>query len=147
QHPVTISKPFYIGVTEVTRPQYEQVAGGKAAGVAFPANSVTWDEAVAFCEKLAALPAEKKAGRRYRLPTEAEWEYACRAGTTTPYSFGAAATHRECALSRQRAVGSYPSNAWGLYDMHGNVWEWCSDWWAGGYYERSPPRDPPGPAE
>jgi formylglycine-generating enzyme required for sulfatase activity len=97
---------------------------------------------VEFCHRLSALPREQAAGRRYRLPTEAEWEYACRAGTTTPFAFGASLSEaQENFNSRQPyagttegamrdytvPVGSFAANAWGLSDMHGNVWEWCSD--------------------
>ena len=104
-----------------------------------PVEEVSWHDAVEFCAKLSALPAERAAGRIYRLPTEAEWEYACRAGTTTAYSFG----NDEKDLGKYawfcdnsfvtfpdrstHAVGGKLPNGWGLYDMHGNVWEWCSD--------------------
>jgi formylglycine-generating enzyme required for sulfatase activity len=128
----------------------------------FPVDSLTWDEAVLFCNKLSALPAEKAARRFYRLPTEAEWEYACRAGakTHTPFSFGKSLSSRQAnfdgtqpygdaergpSLGRTAKVGSYKPNAWGLYDMHGNVWQWCSDWYARDYYTNCPRTDPPGP--
>ena len=93
-----------------------------------------WDDAVAYCEKLSSLPAEVAAGRVYRLPPEAEWEYACRAGTTTVYSFGddeqdlgKYAWFDDNSGKTTHAVGEKLPNGWGLYDMHGNVWEWCSD--------------------
>ncbi|MGI9441179.1 MAG: formylglycine-generating enzyme family protein [Rubripirellula sp.] len=137
-HEVTLTKPFKIGVHEVTQAQYEQVMGvnpSKYKGSDNPVETVSWEAAVEFCRKLSELPAEKEAGNGYRLPTEAEWEYACRAGTTTKYSFG----DDESNLSgygwyldnygdKHHPVGSKQPNVWGLYDMHGNVWEWCQDW-------------------
>jgi uncharacterized protein (TIGR02996 family) len=165
QHEVEITRPFYLGAFQVTQAQYEQVVGRNpsafSAGGAqqqrvvrrqtrsFPVESVSWDDAVTFCKKLSALPAEKWAGRVYRLPTEAEWEYACRAWLTgAPYHFGATLSGAQANingrnpyppertdlrgpnLTRTCKVGSYPPNAWGLYDMHGNVWEWCADWYS-----------------
>ncbi len=106
-----------------------------------------------FCRWLSATPAEKSAGRVYRLPTEAEWEYACRAGTTTPFHFGSQLNGREANcngerqygtetkgpnLERTTGVGSYQPNAFGLYDMHGNVWEWCQVWHSRTYFHYSP---------
>ena len=91
QHRVTITKTFYLGVTEVTQEQYQKVMGKNPShfkGPQNPVETVSWDDAVEFCRKLSAMPAEKTAGHVYRLPTEAEWEYACRAGTTTAYGFG-----------------------------------------------------------
>jgi formylglycine-generating enzyme required for sulfatase activity len=128
----------------------------------FPVEQVSWEDAQAFLKRLSALPAEVKTGRTYRLPTEAEWEYACRAGTSAPFHFGnslsstqanfdgnhpygGAAT--EPYLERTTRVGSYKPNALGLYDMHGNVWEWCNDWFAEDYYQESPRRDPSGPSD
>ncbi len=134
-HEVTQTKPFKIGVHEVTQAQYEQVMGfnpSKFKGANNPVETVTWDDAVDFCRKLSELPAEKAAGKVYRLPTEAEWEYACRAGTTTKYSFGDDeselgdhAWYSENSGGKTHPVGSKKSNAWGLYDMHGNVFEFC----------------------
>ena len=171
QHRVQISKPFYLGVTEVTQEEYERVMGenpsqfrevlGKNTS-RFPVDSVTWDEAVEFCGKLSAMPTENKAGRAYRLSTEAEWEYACRAGTNTPFSFGFTLSSAQANfngfhpygrapegnfLQRPTVVGSYRPNAFGLYDMHGNVYEWCSDRYAKDYYKQSKVADPGGPAE
>ena len=107
---------------------------------------MSWDEAVDFCERLSWLAAEKQAGRVYRLPTEAEWEYACRAGTTTPFHFGTSLFSVQANIdynrNRTTKVGSYPPNAWGLYDMHGNVWEWCADWYAENYSQLRDKNDP-----
>ena len=138
-HEVTQTKPFKIGVHEVTQAQYEQVMGvnpSEFKGTANPVETVNWDDAVEFCRKLSELPAEKAAGNVYRLPTEAEWDYACRAGTTTKYSFGDNAWdsgdyHWSSynADDKTHPVGGKKPNAWGLYDMHGNVSEWCQDWY------------------
>jgi formylglycine-generating enzyme required for sulfatase activity len=186
-HEVAISKPFYLGVHEVTvgnfhafakatgyQTEAEKGGGairftgdyttdpkcnwqnpGWAQGDDHPVVAVSWNDATAFCQWLS-----KKEGKTYRLPTEAEWEYACRAGTKTPFHFGSA-------LSAQHAnfnaaipygpapkgpspasavkVGSYAANDIGLYDMHGNVWELCADYYDGSYYSRSPKSDPTGP--
>ena len=139
-HQVTLTKDFYIGVYEVTQQQYEQIVGSNPSfpshfkGANNPVEMVSWDDAVAFCAKLSSLPAEVAAGRVYRLPTEAEWEYACRAGTTTAYSFGddekdlgEYAWFSDNSGNTTHGVGEKLPNGWGLYDMHGNVWEWCSD--------------------
>jgi formylglycine-generating enzyme len=198
QHRVRITKPFYLGATEVTRGQFRQFvddAGyrteaerdgkggygwneekktweqdpkytwqnpGFEQSDEHPVVNVSWNDAVAFCEWLS-----RKEGATYRLPTEAEWEYACRAGTTTKYSSGddpeglAAVGNVADGTAKAKyptwttiaaqdgfiftaPVGHYNPNAWGLFDMHGNVWEWCSDGYAADYYKRSPVDDPPG---
>jgi len=151
-HEVTLTEPFMMGVHEVTQAQYEQVMKNnpsKFKGADHPVEMVTWHDAVEFCRKLSELPAEKAAGNVYRLPTEAEWEYACRAGTTTMYSFGDDESDlcdygwsRENSDGKTHPVGSKLPNAWGLYDMHGNVWEWCQDWL--GDYPRGSVTDPSG---
>ena len=143
-----------MGVHEITQAQYEQVMGinpSEFKGADNPVETVNWDDAVEFCRRLSELPAEKKAGNLYRLPTEAEWEYACRAGTTTKYSFGDDESdfgeygwYRENSGITTHPVGSKLPNAWGLYDMHGNVYEWCQD--RHGDYPSGSVTDPTGPA-
>ncbi len=137
-HEVTLTKAFMLGTHEVTQAQYEQVMGvnpSHSKGADHPVEMVSWEDAVEFCRKLSDSPAEKSAGRVYRLPTQAEWEYACRAGTTTMYSFGNDesevgdyAWYYKNSPLKPQPVGSKQPNAWGLYDMHGNVSEWCQDW-------------------
>jgi len=138
-HKVTLTKAFELGQYEVTQEQYEKVMGknpSRFTGPQNPVENVSWDDAVEFCRKLSAMPAEKKAGYVYRLPTEAEWEYACRAGTKTTYSFGDSdsglgeyAWYGKNSRKTTHPVGGKKPNGWGLYDMHGNVWEWCQDWY------------------
>jgi len=175
QHTVEISKAFHIGVYEVTQEEYQKVmgtnpsffssTGAGAARVAgmntkrFPVESVSWDDANTYCKKLTDLPAEKLARRTYRLPTEAEWEYACRAGTKTPFHYGPSLTSTQANMNglspyggapngpnlpRTEEVGKFLPNAFGLYDMHGNVLEWCADWFDTMYYARSARIDPTG---
>ena len=137
QRAVKISSAFSIGVHEVTQSEYESVMGVNPSsfkGANSPVENVNWDDAVAFCVALSALQSEREAGRVYRLPTEAEWEYACRAGTTTAYSFGDDAQDlskyawfSDNSRKKTYEVGKKLPNGWGLYDMHGNVWEWCED--------------------
>ena len=138
-HEVTLTKPFKMGVHEVTQAQYEQVMGVNRSsfkGADNPVQKVSWTDAVEFCRILSELPAEKAAGHVYRLPSETEWEYACRAGTSTKYSFGDDESefgtygwYSDNSGKKTHPVGSKQPNAWGLYDMHGNVWEWCQDWY------------------
>jgi formylglycine-generating enzyme required for sulfatase activity len=116
-----------------------------------PVEQVSWFEAVEYCKRLGQLEAERKAGRTYRLPTEAEWEYACRAGSSSAYSFGDNpkdlghhAWYDGNSGGRTHPVGALQPNRWGLYDMHGNVMEWCSDYFNESYYRSSPMTDPPG---
>ena len=138
---VTIAASFSLGVHEVTQSQYESVMGinpSYCKGPDNPVEHVSWDDAVAFCRKLSDLPAEKSAGRVYRLPTQVEWEYACRAGSTTRYCFGDNAKDLgeyawfdKNSGNTTHAVGGKKPNGWGLYDMHGNVYEWCSNGYGG----------------
>lgn len=151
-HHVTLTKPFSIGVYQVTNEQWKRVMGSVPSNWqddGRPVEQVSWDDAVDFCAKLSALPSERKRGRAYRLPTEAEWEYACRAGTTTNFFFG----DDESWLGEHgwfdgnsdkqtHPVGQKWPNPWGLYDMHGNVLEWCHDWC--GDYPRGSVTDPQG---
>ena len=156
QHEVHVNR-FDMGKHEVTFEQYDLFCDetGRIRPTAEPINrgkrpiiNVTWHDAVAFCDWLSEL-----SGKKYRLPTEAEWEYACRAGTTTTYNFGdnsadmsRYAWHAGNSQRRTQQVGGLKPNAFGLYDMHGNVWEWCSDWYGESYYGDSPSDDPRGPA-
>jgi len=156
QHRVRITQPFYLGAFEVTQSQYQQVLGSnpsylKDESGLSPVDSVSWEDAQQFCARLSELPQEKEAGRQYRLPTEAEWEYACRAGSTSRYCFdesreslGSYAWYNSNSGSKTHPVGQKKPNAWGLYDMHGNVYEWCFDWW-NGTYDASSVDDPRGP--
>jgi len=147
QHGVTISKPFYLGVTEVTQAQYQAVMGADPSqfkGPTNPVESVSWEEAVEFCRRLS-----EKTRKAFRLPTEAEWEYACRAGSKTGFSFGDSdnalaeyAWYKGNSAGTSHPVAQKKPNAWGLCDMHGNVWEWCADSY--GSYASGASTDPQG---
>ncbi|MGY8767761.1 MAG: SUMF1/EgtB/PvdO family nonheme iron enzyme [Pirellulales bacterium] len=152
QHKVTLSQSFYMGSTEVTQGQWKAVMGttpwkgqnSVKEDTQLAVSHINWNDATEFCRKLS-----DKEGKIYRLPTEAEWEYACRAGSSTMYHFGVDAT--EIAKyawhggSLVHPVGLKRPNSFGLYDMHGNVWEWCADWYEDDYYTNSPAVDPVGP--
>jgi len=164
QHRVSISRPFYIQTTEVTLKQWRSLMGKRLLGRRkgsdnMPVTQVSWFDCMEFIKRLNRLGEGK-----YRLPTEAEWEYAARAGTTSPFSWGDtidcdkamygnnSLKHNVCQLfikslelpiDAPAPVKSYRPNPWGLYDMHGNVWEWCVDWF--GDYQKNPVTDPKGP--
>ena len=164
QHEVVLTD-YYIGVYEVTQKQFSSIMGynpteegiTKEIGDNYPVSTLSWEEAVLFTEKLS-----QKTGRKFRLPTEAEWEYACRAGSTTPFNTGENLTTDQAnydgdqpyngnekgqSVGNMTAVGFYAPNAFGLYDMHGNVSEFVSDFYSKEYYSSSPKTNPTGPAE
>jgi formylglycine-generating enzyme required for sulfatase activity len=136
---------------QAERQEHAQAVAGKDTS-RHPVEWVSWYDAVEFCRRLSALPAERTAGRAYRLPTEAEWEFACRAGTASRWycgddeaKVGAAAWYNQNS-GTTRPVGGKQPNAWRLYDMHGNIWQWCADWYRADYYRQSPSDDPTGPS-
>jgi formylglycine-generating enzyme required for sulfatase activity/serine/threonine protein kinase len=168
-HLVEITRPFSLGDREVTQRQYQAVMGVNPSQFKgsddLPVEKVSWLDAVTFCNKLSEKEGRTPcyringvevtviAGNGYRLPTEAEWEYACRAGSTTRYPFGdneadlgEFAWFRGNSEMKTHPVGQKRPNRWGLYDMLGNVFEWCQDGYDAGYYATSPPADPPGPS-
>jgi formylglycine-generating enzyme required for sulfatase activity len=149
-HTVRISRPFYLGKYEVTQGQWEAIMGKNPSRFTGdpnrPVEQVSWEDVQEFLQRLNA----REGGARYRLPTEAEWEYAVRAGSTTAYSFGDStsqlgqyAWHDGNAGGATHPVGRLQPNAWGLHDMHGNVWEWVQDW--KGTYPSGTVTDPTGP--
>jgi formylglycine-generating enzyme required for sulfatase activity len=149
-HEVTLTRPFYIGKFEVTQAQYQQVMGTNPSqfkGADLPVDTVSWGDATEFGKKVS-----ENNGQAVRLPTEAEWEYACRAGTCTSYSsgdedtdLGRAAWYTANSMNTTHPVGQKDPNAWDVFDMHGNVWEWCRDWHE--YYKPKATVDPQGPPE
>jgi formylglycine-generating enzyme len=156
QHVVRIKAPFYVQTSEVTQAQWKAVMSTTPGSLYVGSNcarSVSWNDAREFCRQLST-----KEGVTYRLPTEAEWEYACRAATTTAYSFGDdvyrladfAAFRGDTSRAEEDYTGEVEQkkpNAFGLYDMHGNLSEWCQDWYDRGYYAISPLNDPQGPSQ
>jgi formylglycine-generating enzyme required for sulfatase activity len=174
QHRVRITRSFRLAKFETTQAEFRAVMGsnpswfaptgggrGEVVGVdsdRLPVDMTTWHEAEEFCRKLGELPAERAAGRTYRLPTEAEWEYACRADSTWSFSDCEKLTTRQACIFespvaglptaaklRPQPVGSYPANRFGLHDMHGNVWEWCADYYSSDSYSKQTVTDPTGP--
>ncbi|MEI6233876.1 MAG: SUMF1/EgtB/PvdO family nonheme iron enzyme [Planctomycetota bacterium] len=153
QHPITITQPFYMSKTETTQAQFKQITGNNPSAfedLTLPVGRISWNAADEYCRQLA-----QKTARKVRLPTEAEWEYACRAGATTSYSTGASLNGSMANFNSGGAefrnaasqAGAFKPNAFGLYDMHGNVWEWCRDLYNPQYFSNSPAFDPGGPAE
>lgn len=163
-HPrvVSVTHAYYIGANEVRQCDFERVMGSNPSFCQaeasiqvenYPVEQVTWFDAIEFCNRLSEMPAEISAGRTYRLPTEAEWEYACRSGSSNAFRFdrGRAASDRSGENAGKndalpiRPVRSYASNSLGLYDMRGNVFEWCSDWHNRMAYLSDTSVDPRGP--
>jgi formylglycine-generating enzyme required for sulfatase activity len=148
QHEVTLTKPYYMGKYEVTQEQWFEIMGENPSynkGRKLPVTDVSWKDCQEFIKKL-----NTKTNGGYRLPTEAEWDYACRAGTTTAYSFGDEITpknanYKNSKIAKPVEVGGYKPNAFGLYDMHGNVDEWCEDWLGG--YDKENVTDPKEPQQ
>jgi formylglycine-generating enzyme required for sulfatase activity len=170
EHTVTLTKGFYLGKYEVTQAQYEAVMTGNTNSLSAtpsewpgnpnrPVEKVSWDDAQVFLTRLNAQQAANlPAGWSYVLPTESQWEYASRAGTTTAYSWGPTIASSNANYNwdgtgttgsdfkQTRDVGQYAANPWGFFDMHGNVWEWTADWYQVAYPTGNPVIDPAGPA-
>jgi formylglycine-generating enzyme required for sulfatase activity len=150
QHEVTLTTGFWLGETEVTQQQWQALMAENPSefkGDKLPVETVSWDDCAKFLANLRALePAAMPANYDFSLPTEAQWEYACRAGTTTAYAGEreAMAWSSENSGRTTHAVGTKQANNWGLFDMAGNVWEWCQDWY--GAYSPAPVLDPRGAA-
>lgn len=154
-HPVKITKPFYLGAYEVTQAQWKAVMGtnpSRFKGAQNPVESISWEDCQEFIKKLNAKIGT--AAGKFALPTEAQWEYTCHAGSKHRFCFGHDKPglldygwHVKNGESKTHPVGEKKPNAWGFYDMHGNVAEWCHDWFEWKYYEKSPTNDPTGPAE
>jgi formylglycine-generating enzyme required for sulfatase activity len=152
-HKVTIGKPFYLGKFEVTQEQWEAVLDvnpSRFKDAKLPVDRVSFEDCRAFVEKLNAQFAGAEVS--FGIPSEAEWEYACRAGDTGQFCFGGDEKKlgdfgwfEDNAAGRTHPVGEKNPNAWGLYDMHGNVWEWTADWYDDAYYRESPELNPTGP--
>ena len=151
-HTVTLTQPFYMAKFLVTQEQYQQVMGANPSTFKTskdnPVDSVSWNDAQEFCKKLTTL-APNPSTTRGRLPTDAEWEFSCRAGTTTTYysgdaekDLGRVAWYDGNSKNTTHPVGQKAPNAFGLYDMHGNLWQWCQDWFEYDYYAKSPPENP-----
>jgi formylglycine-generating enzyme required for sulfatase activity len=149
QHRVTLNG-FWMSRYEITQPQFTSIMReyqSRFEGANRPVEQVSWEDATEFCERLTA-----RSGTTVRLPTEAEWEYACRAGGTTRYYWGDEMDGSYCWYEKNSGgethpIGTKKPNAWGLYDMNGNVWEWCQDWYDGSYYENSHEKNPAGAAQ
>ena len=139
QHSVILTRHFYIGAYEVTQEQWQAIMGSNPSyskGDQLPVEMVSWNDCQEFCKRATKKDLDAKRipeGWKYRLPTEAEQEYACRAGTTTPFHYGETLDSTQANIDGEKTlpVGSFKPNAWGLYDMHGNVYEWCQDYWSG----------------
>jgi uncharacterized protein (TIGR02996 family) len=152
-HEVSLTRAFWMGVTPVTVGQYQQAMRRRAwefEGDSLPAHGVSYLQAQRLCDSLSRRRQARAEGRAYRLPTEAEWEYACRAGTAAEFHLGEVITSEMADVARPynegpRPVGQHTPNAFGLLDMHGSVYEWCSDWHSYHYYQSSPAADPRGP--
>ena len=151
QHQVTISKDFYMARFPVTQELYQAVMKNNPSEFKDsnnPVEKVSWNNAKEFCYELNQIASSSiPEGYKFDLPTEAQWEYACRAGTTTPYNnpeIDSACWHKNISQKRTHTVGQKVPNAWGLYDMHGNVFEWCRDWYETSY-SKLDPNDPEGP--